>query len=327
MPPFDDVELRRSGPDDEAAVLRLLAAALGWSDDDRHRDLFRWKHRDGPFGPSPAWVAVAAGEIVGFRAFLRWEFERDGRAIRAVRAVDTAVHPRHQRQGLFARLTSEALPELRADGVRFVFNTPNDDSRPGYLKLGWQVVGRLPVSTRPSSLGALGRLARARVPAERWSVPSGAGVPAAEALGDEAALAALVASQPCSDGLGTRRSAAYLRWRYGEGPVQYRALPSGRGVEDGLAIFRLRRRGPSLETALCEVLVPGGDRRLEGRLVARVAAAGGADAVVWVGPARPWRGFVPLPGQGPLLVWRGLADPVRTPAERWRLVLGDVELF
>ena len=73
---------------------------------------------------------------------MRWEFQRGDEVFRCVRAVDTATHPDYQGRGLFTRLTKAALPELVADGVKFVFNTPNDQSRPGYLKMGWQAVGR-----------------------------------------------------------------------------------------------------------------------------------------------------------------------------------------
>ena len=54
-------DLRPYEPGDEAAVLNLLDASLGWVPDAQHRDFFGWKHRDNPFGPSPAWVATVAG--------------------------------------------------------------------------------------------------------------------------------------------------------------------------------------------------------------------------------------------------------------------------
>ena len=39
-------------------------------------------------------------------------------------------------------------------------------------------------------------------------------------------------------------------------------------------------------------------------------------------------GFVPLPGQGPNLTWRGIADDASMPTlEQWHLGLGDIELF
>ena len=84
---------------------------------------------------------------IGLRAFMRWRFDATGQDVRAVRAVDTATHPDHQGRGIFSRLTSEAIDLLRGD-TDLIFNTPNEKSLPGYLKLGWRIVGRAPVLLR-----------------------------------------------------------------------------------------------------------------------------------------------------------------------------------
>ncbi|MGH9119721.1 MAG: GNAT family N-acetyltransferase [Acidimicrobiales bacterium] len=325
-----ELELRRCEPGDEPAVLALLQASLGWVPDDQHARFFRWKHVENAFGPSPAWVAVDEGRVVGFRVLMRWEFasdRADGRVVRAVRAVDTATHPDYQGRGIFSRLTLHALDELRHEGVAFVFNTPNDQSRPGYLKMGWQLVGRLPVLARPRSPAALARLARARTPADKWSEPSDAGSPVGQVLADPAPVEALLTELP-TGGIATRRSVEYLRWRYGFGPLAYRAVVAPGGVADGVVIFRLRRRGPALEAAVCEELAPPAT---VGRLLRAVLRASGADHAVRLGgPDRVRAGFVPLPGQGPTLVWRdvtGTAAAARPEPAQWRLALGDVELF
>ena len=141
-------DIRPATAADREAIVALLGASLGWGDDDRYRALYAWKHETNPFGPSPAWVVDDGGDVVAVRLFMRWEFCRGGRRLRAVRAVDTATHPSHQGKGLFTALTLHALEACRADGVDFVFNTPNEQSRPGYLKMGWREVGRLPAAMR-----------------------------------------------------------------------------------------------------------------------------------------------------------------------------------
>src|SRR4029077_13661343 len=129
--------------------LDLLANALGWSASAGLPEFFDWKHRENPFGESPGWVAVDGTRVVGFRTFLRWELEDGAGATRtAVRAVDTATHPDYQGRGIFRALTLLAVEEMTAEGVEFVFNTPNDKSRPGYLTMGWHEVGRLPTRAR-----------------------------------------------------------------------------------------------------------------------------------------------------------------------------------
>ena len=207
------------------------------------------------------WVAEADGRIAGFRTFLRWEFATAGTILRTVRAVDTATDPDFQGRGIFTTLTLAAIEELRADGVDFVFNTPNDQSRPGYLKMGWRVVGRLPIALRPTGPAGLLRIARARTPAARGAVPTTAGTPATTVLADRGLAEALLAHTPAGDGLTTHRTPEYLRWRYGLETLHYRVTGGPAGLGAGAVVFHLRRRGPAIEAVICETLVPPGDRR------------------------------------------------------------------
>ena len=313
-------EIRRYDEADEPAVLELMRRSLGWKVGDPNAELFRWKHVDNPFGASPAWVAIDDDAVVGFRAFLRWEFLDSGRVVEAVRAVDTATDPDHQGRGIFRVLTLHALEELSRTDVRFVFNTPNDQSRPGYLKMGWQEAGRVPVSVRPRSVQSLGRMARSRVPSELWSTPTDAGVPASSALA-EPGLGELLTRLPSSD-FGTHRTADYLRWRFGLPALHYRALPIADDIADGLVLFRLRKRGSTVEAAVCDVLVPKGVPRRFGRELLRATRADYA-----IGTGRQ-RGFLPLPRQGPLLTFRSVGDGAQTQAfDPDGMSLGDVELF
>jgi|Tabmets5t2r1_1033131.scaffolds.fasta_scaffold04542_2 GNAT superfamily N-acetyltransferase len=323
------IVVRAAEPSDRKAVLELLTASLGWSSDDHFDAFFGWKHEHNPFGRSPGWVAIDDGAVVGFRTFLRWEHRTPGgEVLRTVRAVDTATHPSHQGRGIFRRMTLKALEDLRSQGFAFVFNTPNDKSRPGYLKMGWVQVGRLGVGVRVRSAASLARTARARVPADLWSVPAAVGRPANEVLADPgiADLVGAMASQP---GLHTHRTPAYLRWRYGFAPLAYRAVTLDDDIRSGVAVFRLRRRGPALECVLCEVLVRGETPGVRRALVRSVARECGADYLIQTGDKIVDRGgFVRLPGQGPVLTWYPLSSDA--PGRRlrdWSMALGDVELF
>jgi GNAT superfamily N-acetyltransferase len=323
------IDVRVAEPSDRRAVLDLLGASLGLSVDERFDSFFSWKHEHNPFGPSPGWVAVDDGAVVGFRTFMRWQHETPaGTVLSAVRAVDTATRPSHQGRGIFRRLTLHALDDLRAQGVAFVFNTPNAQSRPGYLKMGWREVGRLGVSARPASPMAMVRMARARVPADIWSVPTDRGRQAADVLA-ERGIPELLRSIAGAPGLCTHYTQGYLRWRYAFGPLGYRAVTLGDDVREGVGVFRLRRRGPAVECVLCDVLVPAGNGGAHRALVRAVARQCGADYVIRLSRQPVDRaGFVRAPGQGPTLTWYPLAPA--TPGERledWALTLGDVELF
>lgn len=330
----DGLVLRRATAADRDEIIRLLAASLGREDDPRYATLYAWKHEENAFGASPAWVACDGDRIAGFRALMRWEFTRGDDIVQAVRAVDTATHPEYQGRGIFTRLTLHGIEELRRTGlptprgdepVGFVFNTPNEQSRPGYLKMGWEVVGRPPTSFRPRSLGAAVRMLRSRTPAERWSSASGVGAPAAEVLADAATLDALLASRPRPRTMRTHHTAATVQWRFSTPLLAYRAVVGRGGLADGVAILRVRARGDAREAALCEVLAPDDAPSARRALVRAVRRRVDADYVLRLGTERD--GLFPLPGQGPILTWRSVTEPAAPALDAWSLTLGDIELF
>jgi hypothetical protein len=80
---------------------------------------------------------------------MRWQFLYEGRLLPAFRAVDTVTDPEYRGKGIFRLLTLQLIEELKtSEPPSFIFNTPNKMSRPGYLKMGWQVLGRAPVYAR-----------------------------------------------------------------------------------------------------------------------------------------------------------------------------------
>ncbi|MGQ0549351.1 MAG: GNAT family N-acetyltransferase [Armatimonadota bacterium] len=325
---------------DEAQVLGLLNLTLGTGRAfERSTSFFRWKHIENPFGRSL--MLLAENEhVVGLRAFLRWQFRAGEQVIHAVRAVDTATHPDHQRKGIFSRLTAACLDRARLDGVDLVFNTPNRYSLPGYIKLGWTYVGRALIFVRPVRPGALIRSVLSRRGAspqdgeEGWDVR----LPLLDKLlANEAAVADLLACDDAhlSDGIRTARSPSFLRWRYAMVPsLRYGAhWIEGDGVR-AAAIFRLTRRRGLRELTLCELFM---DRPADGRRVVReVLSSSGADYAVahcaWRTPHRSVLlslGFVPVP-RGPYFTVRPLGPaPAMDPKTfaAWRLALGDIEVF
>jgi len=323
-PTREDLEFRAATDADTPAVLALMAEVMGWKKDEPFDEFFHWKHRENPFGPSPAWVALHDGRVVGYRTFLRWTFVDDeGKKLRAVRAVDTATHPDYQGMGIFRTLTLRGVAELTLAGDAFVFNTPNDQSRPGYLKMGWTVARRLPIGILPAGPGALAPIAKSRVPAQLWSVPTTVGLPAHEALADETVAAALLQHAP-SRGVRTLRSPEYLAWRTSLVPFQYRLLlAANNDPAAGGVVFRLRRRGKSVEVAIIEQLVPNG--RTGTALAHRILRGTGADHAIGLRTAHR-SSLIPLPQQGPLLTTRALGTSP-PPARSWTLSLADIELF
>jgi len=322
-PPRDALPVQRAAvPADWPAIEALLRVSLGKQAETEYAEFLRWKHRQNPFGDSPTWVATHRDQIVAVRAFLRWDFRRtSGEIVHAVRAVDTATDPAFRGRGIFNSLTTHAIAALQTE-IDFVFNTPNDKSGPGYLKMGWRVLGAVPsvlhISPKPA---ALLRLARRTSSTDFWGLPTQAGMPIDEALAD-AGLRALL-ERPRGE-LETNRTSDFLRWRYGFAPLGYRVMASDSGR--GLAVFRLRRRGKAVEAAVQEVHAVD-DRGAKDALQA-VTRATAADYLLRLG-CDGWntRTGVTTTRQGPVVYWRPMCWTQPPTIGPWQLQLGDVELF
>lgn len=334
------LQVRRFRQQDEPSVLALLDASLGRGPAGRTAEFFRWKHQENVFGPSFMWVAEMDDRIVGLRAFMQWRFRSGDRRLTAVRAVDTATHPDYQGKGIFSRLTLDAIDELRGE-VDFVFNTPNAQSGPGYLKMGWQTVGRLPVWIR---VRRPVRFARGMRHLDSTPKPGGrtgstAAPRAAVELEDLQEVDDLLQRAATSDvGLATLRNSHYLRWRYAQAPaLDYRAIAlRDRGKLRGLAIFRTRPRGSLAEATIAELIVAAGDTAASIGLLRRVVRAASVDhvtchlsAVSGGLPGAGRLGFVRAP-KGIWLVVNGLTPglvPDPSQLGSWRVSLGDMEVF
>lgn len=335
-----DYQIRAYRTEDEDGVLDLLRSTLGSGASVRNSEFFKWKHFANPFGPSFMLVAERRDEIIGLRAFMRWRFRSFDRVVTAVSAVDTATHPDHQGRGIFSRLTRQALEHLASE-ADVIFNTPNEKSLPGYLKLGWQIVGRMPVQVRPRRPLRMLRLVGKETAASSGLTerPPVSALPAAAVLEDVEGIADLLAKRaPADNRFSTERSPGLLAWRYGRAPgLDYRAVSCYRdGGLRGLALFRVRPRRGLWETMISDLIVGPGDKATARLLVRRVIESAPVDHLSCHFPARTdasraslSNGFVRAPG-GIMLVVNPLRsglplDPVDP--RSWGLTLGDLEVF
>ena len=314
------VNIRTAAPADEPAIIDLLATAMHRDDDGRYRSLHRWKHDENAFGASPRWVAVDDDDsVIGVRLFMRWRFRTSSRTWSAVQAVDTATHPGHQGRGIFRSLTMHAVDQLRAEGVDLIFNTPNANSRPGYLRMGWVDAGQLTPTFRLRPSRAITFL-RGLGAASLWTEPSTFGSPAAEAFEDEKQWRSLLEREHATTALATDRSLDFLRWRYGSPLLAYRV----KSTIGAAVVFRMRQRGELLEATICDLF--GDDRAAHRRLIRAIRAETGADVSMYIGPERGL-GLFRYPGGGRRLAYRPLTDEPDLREPSWALTMGDVEIF
>ena len=260
-------------------------------------------------------VAATNERIVAVRPFMRWRFRRGSETLSAVRAVDTATRPEARGKGLFRKLTETGIEVLREESLGIIFNTPNDQSRPGYLKMGWREAGRIPIGFRLRSIAEARRLPGARVAAEKLSQHGDFGIDVAAGLAtSERNLGVDTSSQRWA----TDHDLATLRWRFTEGPVEYRWLP---GPDSTGIIVRVRRRGTAKELFVAATV---GQADVRARAAAVELAWARSNATYCLAPV----GFpktIALKRLGPALTVRSVTREPEPDLHDWQP--GDLELF
>ena len=140
------MQIREATDLDIPEILEVLKASLGETSSKKTAEVWRYKHVDNPFGRSLVLVAEEDNKLIGVRAFMRWQWQLGENVYSTFRAVDTATHPEHQGKGVFKKLTLKAIEIGRENGDHFIFNTPNSQSLPGYLKMDWKEVNKLKIN-------------------------------------------------------------------------------------------------------------------------------------------------------------------------------------
>lgn len=240
--------IRPSTPSDIPNIITLLKSSLGESLMPKSEDYWQWKHIDNPFGASPVWVAEEEGQLIGVRAFMQWSWQKEGKVYRAIRAVDTATDPRHQGKGIFKKLTLGLLEQCKAEGIDLVFNTPNNQSKPGYLKMGWEEAGKLPIQLsfkKPFNI----LIAKLKGAQETRFLE----LKNAEEFSLNKALTHFNFNFNKSENWHTAYSLKYLKWRYSDIPIiPYYAHYN----EEACCIFRLKAGALGIELRVCDTFGP-----------------------------------------------------------------------
>jgi GNAT superfamily N-acetyltransferase len=283
-------------------VLPVINQSLNVSND---RDWFIWKHVENPSGKSLGWVAVSAQGVIGVRLFMRWVLQAGGRIIRAARPVDTATAPQARGRGVFRELTRFAVAEVEKDKqIALIFNTPNEQSRPGYSRMGWTVLPALAHGVRPLLLGR-----------------------AAAIKSDDSVFTAFDHFAADPRRICTRRNAEVMRWRYdARSGVAYQTACLQQSEEPNAIIYRIMERKGIRLLVINELIGAAGERRLLVNSVTRRERARAALAATGSGALSLLHGPLFRRGCSMLAVrpLRALApDPLRL--GNWALTLGDLE--
>jgi N-acetylglutamate synthase-like GNAT family acetyltransferase len=233
--------------EDSSSIVQLLKSSLGESLLPKSVDYWNWKHHQNSFGESKVLLAKENDQLIGVRAFMKWQWQNEMQTVSAVRAVDTATHPRHQGKGVFSKLTMAALEQCKSDGVQMVFNTPNKKSMPGYIKMGWMQAGKMKLMFR------VGAVFPKKFDAQFCNEVCKKFNPS------DTVEHINTAYQTPQRQYQTTVTSSYFKWRYIDCPI----INYGSLILPGEAfvVFRLKKIGSFIELRICDVwqepVVPG----------------------------------------------------------------------
>ncbi|GGW87229.1 GNAT family N-acetyltransferase [Salegentibacter mishustinae] len=314
------MHIREATETDIPGILEVLKASLGETSSKKTEKVWRYKHIDNPFGESLVLVALEQDRIIGVRAFMRWKWQKGNRIYSAFRAVDTATHPKHQGKGIFKKLTLRALEIAKKQGDHFVFNTPNEQSKPGYLKMGWEEVDKLEIQLAPSN--PLYWKFKAKRPNYKINKNSN--------IENLKALLISAHNRKVAGGMFTPKTPEYLSWRFDRNPLQqYHILH-----EDGYYIAGyVKQRSRLKEFRISERICSDKDsERKANKAIKNLAKKFGAQIISCQSGEIPLSPFALTANFGPWLTLKNVNlkkkdyDDYKQ-LRNWSYSIGDLELF
>lgn len=101
----------------------------------------KWKHLNNPFGNAKGAVSTINDKIVAVVFYMPYNFENsDNQIIKSLRPVDGCTSKFYRRQGIFKKLMRFCL-DLFEEDYNILIASPNNNSYPEFLKLGWKNLG------------------------------------------------------------------------------------------------------------------------------------------------------------------------------------------
>ncbi len=310
--------IRKSNEIDNNAIVELLKLSLGEGLLKKTDRIWSFKHLENPFGTSYVLLAFEEDELIGVRALMQWRWQIGEKQWVAYRAVDTATHPSHQGKGIFKVLTLKALEDVRAISEAFVFNTPNDKSRPGYLKMGWKIVDKINVALVPSFIYIIKNVFSKSVNTNTISTSR-----------LEYICTEYNNKFRNSNLLFTPKSAKYLKWRYEENPMQNYYVFS---TENWYLAMYVKKQKYFNELRVVETIVSS-QSSFKSEIQSTISRFALKKGCIIISTADSNLFKFKLYGKyGPQLTFKGLTDDAgfvnkALDINVWHYSLGDLELF
>ena len=292
-------------------ILPAISRLFGEAGVSKPKDLLEWQYLQPRGG---AYVALAYdewGPVKGAGALyaaLPVPFRAQEKMLTIVQSFDTFTAKSYRGQGLFPRLARVVYELAAADGCSLVYGFPNDSSCPGFKgKLGWQMLGPLPMHVRPIGTRFLRVKLGVRTPNIVRNASLSCETFVRRIVDLPIDVEELIEEWTGPDYVGVWRDMAYLNWRIRRPGASYVIYEwrSSNGKIEAFGISELRlKHGCSLGYVMELIHSPG--NRFAGisvlKTMLRDFRRNGADLVLaWRLPTKDGKsvltrcGFLPFP--------------------------------
>ena len=305
---------------DEVAIADLFHVTYGRAMSD---ELWRWRFRDSPAGPSIIELAWDDNILASHYAVAQVALSASGEKVSSGLGVTTITHPDYRGLGLFRTLAKSAFEHSAESGLAIVWGFPNRNSHRGYIQdLSWLDIWEIPTL--------------------RWRLPEPLALPtpsctSAEVDSFDERFDALWEDVKLSHYVMVRRDHKYLTWRYIANPMeQYRILISQ--DTSGLLGYAVFKRYNN-ELQVVDLLTKD-DVEIGRQLVievARIARQESLEAVsLWLNVTNPLHRVLERLGfenDSPITYFAGLILRPDVLDERvydyrnWHLTMGDSDVY
>lgn len=243
-----DYKIIRLKKEDTVLINQLLDTAAEIHN--RKRDSiewFTWKYFASPFGESICLLAINNNEIAGEVTFGKYEFILNGEVQKCLISYQTMVHPKHQKKGLFSKLTKEIIAIANKEKIDLIFNFPNKASYTPFERLNFA-----PINHLKNYLVITNKINFIKSP---LSIKKPFFADTIKNLNEEEniifeSLKNTINTLSIKDVLTPNRTYNFLKWRYFTQPLyDYRIIKSNLGW----SIIRIGKRGKLKEIQIMEM--------------------------------------------------------------------------
>jgi len=256
------VNITKLNPADIDLFRQLFHTVFGR---EMNAQMFQWKYIDNPCQTdNESYNVVVAKDgtrIIGARPSFAMSILYKGKRYHAAQPCDTMLLPDYRGSGLFSKMITYALNDLRQQGINYIFNFPNSNSYPGYIRNGWIDNGPVEAGIRVMSLKntIVSRISKGKLkyaytpdisPGKEFNI---------SALAPSGAEELLCGTFNSSNYIAQYRSENWLNWRFSQCPngkiYRFLAIKSENQLA-GYAVLALTNSGAG---EIVDYLVQGHD--------------------------------------------------------------------